>query len=143
MDLICAKTPDGFRITDPEGEEALKRLKTGALFMITVTQQRNLQWLRRWFVLVRMIFDNQSRFTNFELFRKAMLVEMGYADPQVSLDGKDYVLVARSVAFNKMKEDEFERLWADTCDLARREFMPGITDDQFRSEVELLIGDRK
>lgn len=142
MDLVMCKHPGGLWAVTEADLEALTHIKNDSLVMCHIVQQRNLQWHRRFFALMKVLFDNQERFANQEMMRKAILIELGFCDPQKLLDGT-YIIVARSMSFNKMTQAEFESLWERCCDLIRREFLPEVTDEELATQVEGLIGDRR
>ena len=45
-----------------------------------------------------------------------------------------------SIAFHKMTEDEFRLFYDRVCDMVAEYFLPGVTADELRNEVRLMVG---
>ena len=144
-DLIFMKIAPGFLPADEEGEAVLHRIKNGTLVLVTLRLQQNLAWRRRYFALIRTGWKCglQDRFPTPDVLRKAILLELGFAEPQIDLNG-EVTLVAQSMRFDKMDHATFAELWDRTCDLFVTRLLPGVDRAMFQAEVEMavrLLGD--
>jgi hypothetical protein len=73
---------------------------------------------RFWFALVNTLFENQSYYTDIDEMRQGLLIVLGYCRWH-QIGGKPTPL-AKSVAFGKMPQDEFDALVSATLDLMEK-----------------------
>lgn len=107
---------------EPASEEAFKvlgRIGTGAEFWIDIRdpRRRSTEQHNFWFAMVTQMFENQSYFKQFDHFRHAMLVKMGYRHEYQLKDGTPFY-EPKSLKFGKMPQEEFTALVDDTLNFA-------------------------
>lgn len=126
MKVLMTKA-NGYLI--PEGEEAIKsiaKLKSLESVMVNITMPRNIGNHRRYFSLINELFDMQENYEDEEIFRYALTVGTGYCD-LVEFPNGIKSWKARSIAFEKMPEDEFKAFFSRTIDVAIKKF--GIDEE--------------
>ena len=126
MKLNLIKTISGLVPADPESKEGYDKIKTGAMVITETRTVRNPAFLRKWFALLKVGFDNwvpakiDSKYgvpeKNFERFRADIIILCGYYEVVVRLNG-DVRIEARSVSFAKMEEEEFTELYNKTINV--------------------------
>ena len=124
MNLI--KTIAGLIPADPETKTSYDKIKIGGTVTAEVRQARNSNFLRKWFALLNIGFDNwepgelDSKYgtpaKNFERFRADIIILCGFYDNVVRLDGS-LRIEPKSVSFAKMTEDQFSELYSKTIDV--------------------------
>ena len=90
--------------------DKLKKLKQGEEYKATIVMPRNAKFLRKFFALVNMVFENQEIYTSIDHLRKDLTIEAGFYDEYVSFDG-EVKREAKSISFAKMKENDFDKLY--------------------------------
>lgn len=123
-ELLARKRHGAFRPEDDDDHsiEVFARIPEGARVLIDAkdTRRRSNREHAFWFAILTQVWTNseaiQKQCGNFEAFRKLVLIELGYFDAVKKRDG-EVVKIARSVAFHKMGESEFNKLVSDTLDL--------------------------
>lgn len=118
MKLHLTKTQTGLVPADPETEAEYKKLKLGQIIHGEFKRARNYKFLRKWFALLNVAFDNweapemvdphtrqhypaRKPEKNFERFRKDVTILAGYYHNVVRLDGTVRP-TADSVSFGSM-----------------------------------------
>jgi hypothetical protein len=120
--------------TDDESQSVLRKHKAGSEFWVEIRKARNPKHHRLYFALLKLTFDNQERYENFELFRKAVQIAAGHVDELVTLDG-EVLMLPKSVAFDSLDEDEFTQVFCDAMAVCAK-ILGDMDLDHLRQEVE-------
>lgn len=133
-------TAQGLKPMYDQDYDEKKKLKIGQVYKAKVTVPRNLQFHRKYFSMISCAWDlltEKARvfFGTKEGFRKTVQVAAGYCERVYNLDMKSWVEVPRSIAFDKMKGDEFEELYRDVREVLLTVFLKHITIEQFEETL--------
>lgn len=161
--IEVVKTPKGLRGWGRDHEEAYNRFKAmvdnlepGEMFTFRYSLPRNKKFHRKFFALLNFLYEHwepshgRKRLTykgvpiekNFEQFRKDMIILAGFGKPTYELGRNGRVKVhmdAKSIAFDKMSEDEFEKLYRAVIDMAIKQFLPAHY--QNREDVDRIVAE--
>jgi hypothetical protein len=124
---------------DPQAEEWLAKKKPDSHLMVDATQPRNLRYHRKFFAFLNVIFANQDRFVDFDLFREDLMIEMGYVERWVSRTGAIRER-AKSISFSQMDQDEFDRVYKSFVEHVCTKVIPGLDDMDLEREVMEFLG---
>lgn len=113
MDIYFTRTLNGFTPADEQAKAACKRWKVGETLRCKVVKPRSYANHKRYFALLTLTFDNQERYENFEIFRKAVQIAAGHVEQIITLDG-EVVLLPKSIAYDSLDEMEFSKVFAET-----------------------------
>lgn len=127
-----------------------KRLKEGQVYIVDVKLVRNLDFHRKYFAMLsaawslltqrqRAFFSQGELGETFgkEAFRRTVQVTAGYYDPIFDLKEKRWQRSVRSIAFDKMDETEFEKLYHAVYDVIMDILANnGTTKEQFDSMID-------
>lgn len=130
----------------------VKELGVGEFFVLTYRKPRNQKLHRKFFVLLDYAFDHwepdhgrvrkkhkgHAIEKNFEHFRKDVTILAGYYDVRYTLEGKA-VLEAKSIAFDKMDDTEFEGLYRKTIDVLIRLVLTNYKHEDVDRVVDELL----
>lgn len=136
-----------------EAEEWLKGLKPGQQVWVSVRKARNAKFHRKFFTMLTYAFDVWSDAmpytewngipikADFETFRKKVTVSAGFYDVHFSGDGQGFELVARSIKFEKMDDEEFERLYNAVITVLIEKFLPnlGWSSEKLKAAVDDIL----
>lgn len=106
--------------TDAESEEALRKT-IGKVVVVKAQKARSPEQHRMFFAVMRVVFDNQEQFKTLNDLKEATLIELGYSELRETFNGERY-RVAQSIAFHKMKHDDFTKLFDAALNLWSRHF---------------------
>lgn len=141
MKLYLTNTISGLiPFTDSDYEEK-KKLKIGEVYEATIKRPRNLPFHRKYFGLINLAWEYQNERAvehfkhNIELFRKTVEVASGWCEPVYSIARKEWVEVPKSIAFDKMDEDEFQNLYERVKDVLFKYFLKHITIEEFENNL--------
>jgi hypothetical protein len=99
----------------------LMRLEPGEMVEIKTHKARSGPFHRRHMVIETAVFEAQERFEHFEQFRNWLKVGSGFCDWVPG--GKGAVMpVPKSIAFDKLEEDEMRQVHSDMVAFLRTEY---------------------
>jgi hypothetical protein len=146
--IVLKKTETGFVPADHESAEKLAKYKIGEFFTCTIKRVRNIKFLRKYFALLKHAFDCWEPETthykgrevqkNKERFRKDIQILAGYYEATVNLKG-DVRLESLSIAFESMKEEEFEKLYQAVITVVMEKVLTAYTRDDIDRVVDELL----
>jgi hypothetical protein len=142
MKFLARKQFGTLRAIDEAGEDALRRLANGAMVQVEIKQPRNVRHHRLYWSLVSLVWQNQrepNRYETPEELHEAIKIAAGLRTEITLPDGR-IGFIPGSIAFHKMSQDDFSRFYDRVCDLVAKHFLPGVTSDELKREVESMIG---
>ena len=108
MKIIAKKRLDGsFMPVYDSDKEAVKKIKAGEDVEIDIKRPRNLQFHKKLWSLLNLVFSNQSVYTEIDDLRKDLTIASGYYRERPTYTG-DMVLEPLSISFAKMTQDTFD-----------------------------------
>ena len=136
MELLLMNTSQGMKPMYDEDFDEKRRLKIGQVYRAKVTVPRNVGLHRLYFSLINCAWDlltEQQRtfFGTKDSFRKTLQVAAGHCERVFHLQLREWVEVPKSIAFDKMKGDEFEALYQGVKDVLFKVFLKHVTLEQF------------
>jgi len=123
MLLEATKSADGKLI--PSSEKSIKifnKVKIGEEILIDYKAKRNLQFHKKGFALLNLVFQNQDIYTNLEDLRVEFRLKAGYYTEHITTKGK-LIYIPKSMSFAEMDENEFEELYSKFIDIALQHFV--------------------
>jgi len=106
--------------SDAASVEAYETLKRGE-YIVEIKEERNPRFHRLAFALIKAMFDNQERFTNFEDFRRELKIMTGSYEDYIRHNG-DVVLIPKSWSFAVMDDIEFHEIYNKLLTIAERRY---------------------
>jgi len=123
--LTATKLHDGSYIATMPDESAL--VPIGTEVMLEYSLKRNPANHRRFFSFVKIAFDMQEHFEEIDIFRRWLTMKAGYFKTVVTPKGET-IFLPDSIAFHKMPEEEFKKLFSKCIDVFLRELENGQTE---------------
>lgn len=153
MIVRLTRIPHGFAPATDDDREAIARIKLGSEVKAKITRERNAKFFRKWWALAKIAFDiwsetmptmeykGQRVLPDFERFRKDLTILAGFYRPVFNARG-ECRLEAESLAFGRMTEERFDKLYSATVDAVLQKVLPnsGITQDELNAAVEQMVG---
>lgn len=141
MKFLARKDLGHLTPVDHAGEEALRQLKFGDVVTVEVKKPRNSKHHRLYWALIGIVHHNQDRYETTEQLHSALKIAAGHYDLLTMPSGQEYK-IPRSIAFDKMDQVEFSQFYDRVCDLIAKHFLPGVSVEDLKAEVEQMIGVR-
>ena len=136
MELRLLNTPSGLKPLYDEDYDQKKKLKIGEIYKAKITIARNINFHRKYFALINCAWAYQNERTtkhfknNVESFRKTVEIAAGHCDTVYNLSLKSWVDIPKSIAFDKLKQEEFEDLYERVTDVLFTTFIKGIDEEE-------------
>lgn len=119
------------RPIDAMSEAQLLDLPQEVVLKAVITRPRNAKFFRKYYALLALLFPHQTYYPTLTKFRRAVQIALGFCEETVLPSGK-IMVEADSIAFHKMKEEDFEALMTRFFELAETRILPGIN----RADIE-------
>lgn len=121
MKISLVRTLSGFKPTHDSDFELAKKIKLNEPYEYEFKKPRNYRFHKKFFALIRMVFENQEQYTNQDHLRKDLIIESGNYDLRHDLLGVE-IREAKSMSFAKMDENEFNELYNSVIDVIIKYF---------------------
>lgn len=129
MEMYLRRAGMKFEPADEATVQAMAGLKTAEVYRCEVKRPRNYRFHKKFFALLNFAFENWdcrpeiNRYgqieKNFKQFRKDITIKSGYYEQHFRIDGS-FRVVAKSISFASMEEDEFNKLYNAACNVILR-----------------------
>lgn len=141
MKFLACKALRGLQPVDEIGEEVMRGIGRGEIVTIEIRRPRSLRHHRLFWALMSIVWQNidQERYPTVEDLVGAVKIAAGLRTRIVLPDGTQGFMPG-SIAFHRMDQTAFHAFYERVCDLIAQHFLPGVTSEQLRSEVEEMIG---
>jgi len=117
MELSLVKQNDNsLRIAYDSDFDKIQKMKAGEIYKCQVTKDRSGPFHRKFFALIRMVFDNQELFDHQEDLRREVIIAAGFFTTYNGLDG-GLVKQAMSIKYDAMDGFDFQELYERTKDI--------------------------
>lgn len=142
--FLAQKHLGSLRPADEVGEDALRKIGNGEVVSIELKRPRNIKHHRMFWALMTIVHSNmdEARYPSVEDLVAAVKIAAGLRT-RIVLPNGEVGFIPGSIAFHKMDQSAFSEFYDRVCDLIAKHFLPGVTSDQLRAEVEIMTGIRK
>jgi hypothetical protein len=147
--LYLRKLYESLAPADEEAVEALERLKANEIYKCVITKPRNYLFLKKYFALLNHAYDHfeadgieyrgQPVQKNRDVFRQEITIMAGFYEPVYKIDGS-FKLIAKSISFANMTEDEFADLYSKTITVILNKVLTSYTNDDLNKVVDEILG---
>lgn len=152
-EIFLTKGPGGQLLPqDDDALELVQKLKPGTPLRCSITREVNARFRRKWWALAKYAFDiwsdtcpemqyqGQPVQPSFDRFRRDLTILAGHYTPVFNARGELRV-EAKSLAWSRMSEEVFERLYSATIDAVLQKVLrgTGLTERQLRDHVDRVM----
>jgi hypothetical protein len=135
MEVFLVKTMTGPEVM-PESVGDWASLPIGKTLKAQITVARNIKHHRKFQKLITVIFSNlpenmSARYPSRDAFMDEIKIQTGWRDKRISIGGTEYY-VPKSIAFAKMDQTAFDKLYDRTIKFIVQHIIPGIDEDGLR-----------
>lgn len=120
-----------------DDKQAALKIKKGQVVEVSIKVLRNYKLLRKFWAMVNTAFNflspQQQEFfhDSADGFRCTLEVAAGYYDEFYDATRRAWVQKPKSIAFDKMDEAEFDKLYEDVVNVVFKLFLPNVNRDTF------------
>lgn len=120
MKIYLKKHLNGLYPVYTSDHSALEKIANGETVEATIRQDRNVKHHAKFFAILEMCYKNQEYYNNKDVFRGLVQREAGYYEEVRTKNGIERW--PKSIAFDKMSQDEFEELYEKCLQVLARLF---------------------
>lgn len=131
------KVPNGFIPADDYARQEFEELENNRVYRIQVSKPRSGRQHRLFMGLCAKIADNIDGATTQAMYTY-IKGRLGHCDI-VQLPNGDKVRNYKSIAFDKMPQDEFQNFMNDAVELICSELIPGLNNQELMDEVNNML----
>lgn len=129
MKLRLVNTTSGFVCETDDDARKKRRLKLGSVYEVTIKESRNPRFHRKYMAMLSLAWEYlpelyQVKFGDRENFRYLSEIRAGFCDLIFDPVSNMATFKAKSIAFDKMSEDEFEKLYNAVLNVILRDYVP-------------------
>ena len=141
MKINLLNTPEGLKALADSDYEEKKKLKLGEIYTCEIRLMRNYKFHRKYFALINLAWEYQTQKTtaffseNKEVFRKTVEIAAGHFEQIYSIERREWVQVPKSIAFDKMDNAEFEKLYNNVKTVLFNTFLKHINEQEFLNQL--------
>ena len=132
--LNLSKRRDGSLIPETEADAiVLEKMAQGATWCFSVHRERNAKHHRKFFSLIRVVWDNlpeqlDDHYPDIEHLRAEITMKAGHFTTFTTTKG-ERVYLPKSIAFDKMDQTEFDAFYSKVVDIILKHFLPVERED--------------
>lgn len=137
MRAYLVKTHQGLVPATEADQEALDSLTVGRTYGVDIKSTRNVRFHNKYMSLMRTAWEymkekQQEFFRNsFDTFRKTIEVASGCCERVYNINRHEWFEVPKSIAFDKMSEDEFRTLYERVKDTLFATVLKHVGQEEF------------
>jgi Protein of unknown function (DUF1367) len=120
-------------------EEALEEIPQGKDVTVTIARARSNKHHRFFMALLKKICENHPDYKRADQLLLWLKVRLGYVE-EIRFHGDQVWWVAKSISFNSMGQDDFQKFFDASMDVISAEVIPGINQYELLHEVEQMLG---
>lgn len=139
---IFVKRGGGLFPADLEAATGFARMKDGMAYLVNVHRPRNVRHHRKLFALLNLVQDNTDRWPTVETLLDDLKISTGLFETRVNaVTGIPYV-VAKSISFASMSQDEFEQWFDKAVDLICKQVLD-MDREYLLAEIDDVLAGRR
>ena len=142
MKIRVVNTATGFVPETDEDHELKRKMKIGSTYEAVFSEVRNPKVHRLYFALINCsweyLTEQQREFFKEDvvLFRKTVQVAAGHYEPCYSIARREWIEVPKSIAFDRLSESDFSKLYERVRDVIYTTFIPNINKKAFEEQLK-------
>jgi len=136
--FFVVKKDYGFFPVNDNDLEVCKKFVEGEVYRCEIKKPRNIKFHRKFFALLQYVFENQDKYDNAEDLRVEIELKAGNYTEHITTKGK-MIYIPKSIAFEKMDNIEFEKLYNKAVDVILKDFIIGDTKENIEAQVQDIL----
>lgn len=147
-DLFFTKSSHGLLPADAESRAWYEKLRAGVTVAATMRVPRNIRFHRKYFAMLNVAYENWDKpeietpygkaTCTISKFRRDVTILAGYGEPVCNVKG-EWRMEAKSIAFGRMDEAEFDRLYQDTLNIVLERFLPEWSEETMQNAINQML----
>jgi len=115
----------GFYPASEEDNDYFKKIQPGKCILVESKQPRNPGYHRKFFSLLKFVFDNTEKFESITEILIHIKIKMGYYIERIQPD-IGIVYIPKSISFDSMDQVKFKKFYSKAIDIIMQDIIVGI-----------------
>lgn len=137
--VTLVRTLTGLAPADDAAAAVIKRWNLGEHVRADIRKPRAHRSLRRWWALCNLVYQNSEQFASPELVHQFLKIRAGHAIEIVSKATGEVYLLADSINYERLSEDEFMDVWNRAVKVVAEDIL-GTGVPEIEAEIARCIG---
>lgn len=139
MELYLVRKLNALYPAHSQDSDHLHQLPVDEVLKCKVVRPRNIGHHRKLFALLGLVFDNlpeglEEHFKNIDDLLYEMKLQTGHREKYRTLSGREVIRV-KSIAFDKMPQDEFQDFYDQCLVVICKYILPEITSEDLKEQL--------
>jgi hypothetical protein len=136
-DLVLVREGTHLGAADPMSLEEIQAMAHGETIVATIRRTRNPAHHRKFFAMLKLVFDNQEQYKTLDAVLNAVKIGVGHCDwGTVWLRGVPVqVAIPKSIAWASMGQEKFEKFYNAAVDFILADIIPGLGRVELERQV--------
>ena len=140
MKVSLQRTLAGWVPADDEAWRVTRRWEIGEVATPDLKKAREAKSLKRYWVLVQIVFDNSGQFKTKPQVHDYFKRKAGHVIQIVEKSTGAIFEVADSIDYDTLDETEFMEVWRRIVDVVCMDILPGISEAELEFEIMKICG---
>jgi len=136
-DIYLQKVKRSLSPADEKAFELVRMMHQGKVMKLSYTFPRSYENHKRFFKFIEVAFHNQDHFRDIRIFRRWLIGKAGYFTIIEYPNGKT-IFEPDSIAFDRMEEPDFRKVFTRCVDAFLSEFERGISKNQLYQVIDFI-----
>lgn len=137
--IWLTKTLSGWAPADDFSRTHHRKAKVGTMYRAEIVKPRDGVNLRRWWALCNLVYENCEKYKSPEQVHQHLKILAGHCTQIVSESTGEVYLIADSIDYATLDEDEFMQVFRRTVAAVCEHIMPGVTSHNVEEEIMRLL----
>lgn len=146
MKAMLLKTDKGLRgatLADHEAWSKFRRrletMKPGTWIRMEWARPRHGKHHRKFFALLQLVAENSETYDTVEKALVAIKLVTGYCDPVIHPETGELLPVPRSISYDSMEQDEFDKFYSAAIDGVLRHILPHLDEEKAERLIDMIV----
>ncbi len=137
--ILMRRSGDNLMPCSVMDSEAVREFDSGKAVRVKITQPRNVGQHRLYFAALKLVHENLDDPPSIDKLHDAVKVRLGYCSV-MKFKGGGEVTIPDSIAFDRMKQPEFNKFFAAFCRLVHDVIVPGLDSEALEAKAREMLG---
>lgn len=137
-ELLLIRERNHLAAYEPISAELIEAMKHGEVVTATIRRPRNPGHHRKFFALMKVVYDAQDRYATPEQLLNIIKMAVGCGQVMEIIKGKP-MFIPSSISFAKMDQEDFEKFYQRVVEVVLTKILPNVTSEELEQQVLEII----
>lgn len=138
-ELLLVREGNKLAAVEPTSLELIEAMGRDEVVTATIRRTRNPGHHRKFFALMKVVFDAQSRYATSTQLLNVLKMAVGHGEFMEVVKGKP-IFIPASISFAKLDQGNFEDFYKKVVDVVVTKILPGVARTDLEEQVNEILG---